>query len=483
MTLPSNFPGQKRFFVSVGGDNKDPDPLQLCLLKVYCPTSDPSDGDVAQNAFIGTELPATQAQLEQFTAAPEAGTVLTGTRNLGDPTSATVLGMTNQYFSAESVSGGTGINDVMTTVSSDDRTNKRRKPENETTQENNVTIRKAKEKNEDWKHIHTKGLSVHAAWKPLVGQVLNEVKNIETAIQNFAQIPSLGNLAKLPGSILNLSSMLNSMNKNQRKQATKNMSPLLQEGFENMLSLMSTSSFDNQYVTTDRINPEIFMQNMIDLLSQVDNVSDLINTIERLQYDTSLRGLESYAKQEFSGLTANSIPSISTTDQNDTSDLLLSDIVDNSIHYFDQGYSLNIASQTYIVVSAEQSSNTITIYPKVEANLVNEKVNVYLPVMEYTVEGPYGEMTMTMDMNGNVSPNKNSSQQLQQALQAIQSIISSVQGGNKNLFGDAAGIMGQLFNRIPNNIRSLVINSIGQGMQQGPNEAHKKLLAGLIPHV
>ena len=152
-----------------------------------------------------------------------------------------------------------------------------------------------------------------------------------------------------------------------------------------------------------------------------------------------------------------------------------------SIHYFDEGSSLNIASQTYVVVSANQSSNTVTVFPKIEEDFNNAQVNVYLPVYEYQTEGPYGPMTMTMDTNGNIGQSKNSSQNMQQAMQAIQGLMGSAEAGKKFLFGDASGIMSQLFNRIPNNIRATILTQIAQVAKQKLDAKHKKAKGSAYP--
>lgn len=479
MSLPSNFPGEERFFVVCGGDNKDYDQLKLSLIKVFCPTSENQDENVQQNAFIGTKLPATQAGLEQFNGPPEAGTVVCGTRNLGDPTSCTIAGMPNQYFSAENVDGNSGIMDIMNFLAQDQtRSGKNRKPKVIERTVNGVLVREIQEAGA-WFHALTKGLAVHAAWHPMAGQVLNEVKKIETAIQNFANIPNAGALAQLPGSIMNIASMFKGLSKSQRKQATRNMSPLLLEGLDNMIELMGNSTGGTDYVSSGRVNPEIFTQNMIDLLSQVDNISDLVDAIQRLQYDETLRGLESYAQKANSGLTANSI--VSTGETLEYSVLKLSDDVETSIHYFDDGYSLNIASNTYVVLTADQSSNTINVFPKIEQSFTDQTVYVYLPVAEIETEGPYGPMTMTIDMNGNISPNRNTAQKIQQAMQAIQGLMNSAQGGLQNLFGDASGIMSQLFNRIPNNIRATVLSEIANVAKAKLDDKHKNNLRGIFP--
>jgi hypothetical protein len=473
MSLPSNFPGEKSYCIVVGGDINDPDQKKLSLLKVHDPLRHSSEITPDMLPHIGTERNATQPQLEQFCAPPEQGTTVIVSANRGDPSSRTVVGMITEEHSAENVGGNSGLYGTLDEAK-EKSAQKRVKPQVVERMVDGALVREMQEKGKDWMHSLTKGLATHAAWHPMAGQLLKEVKNIETALQNFANIPNAGALGQLPGSIMSIASIFKGLSNNQRKQATQNMSPNLVQGLDNMMLLMGDNiSNGTDYVSSDRINPEVFTQNMIDLLSQVDNISDLIDAIHRLQYDETLRGMEQYAKQAYSGLTANSVPSIVTDEDTEVSNIILSDIVDNSIHYFDEGYSLNIASQTYVVVTADQTSNTITVFPRIEEDFNNAQVNVYLPVYEYETEGPYGPMTMTMDTNGNISQSKNSSQNMQQAMQAIQGLMSSAEAGKKFLFGDASGIMSQLFNRIPNNIRASVLTQIAQVAKQKLDKEHK----------
>ena len=481
MSLPNQFPGNKSYCIVVGGDINSPDQQKLSLLKVYDPLRHGSQISPEDLPHVGIERSATQACLEQFNAPPEQGTCIVTTFNTGDPTSRTCVGMPTEYNSAENVGGNSGIYEILDRASQKSA-QKRIKPQVVERMVDGALVREMQEKGQEWMHSLTKGLATHAAWHPMAGQLLKEVKNIETALQNFANIPNAGALGQLPGSIMSIASIFKGLSNNQRKQSTQNMSPNLVQGLDNMMLLMGDNiSNGTDYVSSDRINPEVFTQNMIDLLSQVDNISDLIDAIHRLQYDETLRGMEQYAKQAYTGLTANSVPSIVTDEDTEVSNIILTDIVDNSIHFFDEGYSLNIASQTYVVVTSDQTSNTITVFPRIEEDFNNAQVNVYLPVYEYETEGPYGPMTMTMDTNGNISQSKKSSQNLQKAMQAIQGLMSSAEAGKKFLFGDASGIMSQLFNRIPNNIRASVLTQIAQAAKQKLDKEHKNNKSGSWP--
>ena len=478
MALPTNFPGQKSYCIVVGGDINDPDKQKLSLLKVYDPLRHGDDITPEQLPHVGIERPANQTSLEQFSAPPEQGTVVVCTSNLGDPTSRVASGMPTEYNSSENVEGNSGLYDLLNRVSTIS-SKKRIKPQVVERMVDGALVREMQEKGQYWSHGLTKGLATHAAWSPMAGQLLKEVQNIETAIQNFANIPNADALAQLPGTIMNLASIFKNLSNTQKRKATQNMSPVLQQGLNNMMLLMSDTSTDGtNYVSSERVNLEVFTQNMIDLLSQVDNISDLIDVIHRLHYDTTLRGLEQYAKQAYTGLTANSIYSSANSE---SSNLVLSNIISTASHHLDEGSSINVASQTYVVLSANQTSNTITVFPRVTSNLNSVPVNVYLPVVQYNTQTPYGSMTMNMDMNGNVSPSRNSQQSMQQALQAIQSLMQSAEAGQKFLFGDASGIMSQLFNRIPNNIRATVLSEIAQIAKAKLDPTHKKNKSGSFP--
>ena len=483
MSLPSNFPGEKSYNIVVGGNFTDPDQMKLSLAKTFDPLRWNDQSVSPENLpHIGTERAADHITQCQFNPPPEDGTVVTCNRDRGSPSSTVITGMINQQPGFQNVAGNDGLYDIMKEMFAAD-TGKDRKPNIVEKVKNGVRIREAQNQGPYTRNLIT-NLADHAAWHPIVGQVLKEVQNIDTAIQNFAEIPGIGALSQLPGQIMNLASMFKNMSNSQKKQATQNMSPGLVNGLENMMTLMGGSSTDGTgYMSSDRVNPEIFTENMISLLSQVNNISDLVDVLHRLQTDKTLRGLEAYSTKSNTGLTATVIENPDETDTVtfDTTDLLLSDIVDKSRVHFDKGYSLNINSQTYLVVEADLASDTITVFPKINDQWEDQPVYVYEPVMEYQTEGPYGQMTMTMDMNGNVKPNKDSLQQLQQAMQALTGLLSSAEGGLKNLFGDAGGTMGQLFNRIPNNLGAQVLSEVTSTAKQKIDMIHTKNGKSIYP--
>jgi hypothetical protein len=444
-----------QFGVVSGGQQSDPDPLKSCGMKFFNPSYHGPNIDPTDMPFCSPPTIAGQPFTEMYYRPPDPGTIITykrlalGEGQTGIPDGAYGGGING---TGQTVAGNIGLYQLIRRVQRF-TTGIQVKPRVVEKMVDGALVREKQEKGQDWMHNMTQGIAPHAAWNPIAGQFLQEMKNIETALQSFAQIPNAGALAQLPGSIMNLGSLLKGLTNRQKSKATQNMPPLVAQGFESMVNLMSDTETSGMTMTGGRINPEVFTENMIELLSQVTNISDLVDVMFRLHYDESIRGLEEYAKSADTGLTANTNIVIAGEDEEEVSYLTLNKSVGESIVYFTEGYSINVGSQTHIVISAEQDSGEITVFPKIEDEFVNERVRVYLPVAEIEVEGPYGPMTMDIDMNGNMKPNKNSAQALQQAMQALQSIMSLCQSASqgKSLFGDAAGIMGQLFNRIPNN--------------------------------
>ena len=322
---------------------------------------------------------------------------------------------------------------------------------------------------------------------PLVGQYMNEIKNIATAVQQFANIPTASMLAQLPGSILNLGSLLSKLSNSQRRQATQNMSPHVVNAFDSMMNLMTHSESNGMMLTDGRIHEETYTKNMIDLLSQVTNLPDLVSVMQRLIEDPTIRGMENFAKQADSGLLATiKLDTQGNPDNTDgVSHLYLTKTVGESIVHFDDGFSLNISNKTYIVTTADQNSNQITIHPTINENIVKEKVYVYLPVAEFSVDGAYGNMTMTLDMNGNMSPNRQSSQKLQQAISSLMGLMQSAQAGtiDQFLFGSARQLMSKALQFIPNNIRAQLINEVASKAKQALDPSKKRTGLGQYPGI
>lgn len=460
----NQFPYQNGPGIVAKKDPNDLDGFKGGLGKCVDPLRHSTNGFQVENLkFVTHLLPATQQALESTRFMAESGTCVLRQWETGLPTSEIILGQLNQVNMPESVAGNMSVGDWLTQLS-EVLSGKRIPPNLRETVDKGAKVLAALEKNQIHKHSMTKGLDVSLTIPPLLGQYMNEIKNIATAVQQFANIPTASMLSQLPGSMLNLGSLLSNLSRSQRRQATQNMPSQVVTALDSIMNLMTYSESNGMMLTDGRIHEETYVENMIDLLSQVTNLPDLASVIQRLIEDPTIRGLENLSTKADSGLLATvKLDAEGNPDNaNGVSYLILSGNVGESIEYFDDGFSLNISNKTYIVTTADQNSNEITVYPTIDDVIEKEKVFVYLPVAEFNVDGPYGNMTMTLDMNGNMSPNRQSAQKLQQAISSLLGLIQSAQAGTLGqfLFGSAGQLMSKALQFIPNNIRAQLISEV-----------------------
>lgn len=485
--MTNQFPYQNGPGIIGKKDENDLDGYHGGFAKCVDPLRNSTDGFSIENLKFNTHvLPATQKALQSTRFAAESGTCVLRQWETGLPTTEIILGQLNQINNPENIAGNDSVGEWLKKFS-DILSGKRIPPNLQEAVDKGAKVLKAIEKGQMHKHSMTNGLDVSLTISPLLGQYMQEIKNIQTAIQNFANIPTADLISKLPGSILNLNSLINKLTNSQKRKATQNMPRGVLNAFESITNLMTQTESSGTYLTDGRIDEETYMENMIDLLSQVTNLPDLITVMQRLLEDRTIRGMEKYSKQADSGLVCT--VQLNSNGEPDNEDgvtyLTLNSSIGNSIHYFDDGYSLNISNKTYIVATADQNSNEISVYPTIDIALVKEKVNVYLPVAEIETEGPYGSMTMTMDMNGNVSPNRETAQKVQQAIGALIGLMNSSQAGGigKTLFGPASQLMSQALQWIPNNIRAQLISETANKAKSLIDPAVKDLFAGRYPGI
>ena len=465
MIPPNAFPeGSNLAYCVIAGGHKDDKPQdESGTAKVVDPLRHSSSISKDDLPFVTTLRSPTQGDLETTPMPPEPGQICTVSFQTGDPTTRVITGIPNDLNQQSSIAGnlsglrglGWGHLEMLLTGKRTPPRNAREK------KDRGAVVRDKQESGKEWMNSLTQGLASHAAWSQMAGMVLPQVKQIDTAVQQFMNIPSIGNIAQLAGSIMSLSNMLKGMSGSQRQRATQNMPPELITGFDNMLNLIPEVETGGTYIASGRVDEETFMENTVTLLSQVSNMSDLLYVMNRLRGDVSLRGFENLAPLADTFLKANNTV-LSTDSETGTSTLELDDIVSESRHYLDVGDTLLVKNYIVQIIEVEQSANTIVVAPNIDENFVNETLKVYLPNIEYTMDtDDYGPVTMTMDANGNVKPNKQSAAQIQQVIQKILSIMKMAEGAKstKNLFGEAAPLVSAALGRIPSNIRQQLLSS------------------------
>lgn len=142
-----------------------------------------------------------------------------------------------------------------------------------------------------------KGLPSSGALSQMTGHVQEQLKNIETAVQQFSQIPGLGFSMPSFGSAMNLSNLLKKINKKQKKKLESSVQPEILDAITSMLDYISMSSSES-FMSSGTIDEETFLENAVEMLSQVTDLNELTSALEALQNDTTLHGLDKFKNLE-----------------------------------------------------------------------------------------------------------------------------------------------------------------------------------------
>lgn len=265
-------------------------------------------------AFITGLVSATQSAIEETNFGPEPGTCVMTSHTTGDKTSAIIIGANanNIDNSGTSVAGNQSINQHIQQAASY-VTGKITSKGSKTKMVDGALIKEVIN-GQEWKNQLAKGLPIHAAWWPLAGQILPQLKQIDTAVEQFANIPGLSSLTNLPGQFMNLGSMMQNLTSKQLKQATGHLDKNILAGLNSMIELMAESDSGGG-ITDGRVDPQTLANNAIELLSQATEISDVVEVMQRLRSDTTLHGHDKLGTIEVivEGVHGNSVMTIDAT--------------------------------------------------------------------------------------------------------------------------------------------------------------------------
>jgi hypothetical protein len=293
---PNNFPsdGGITACIVTGGHINEPSPDESHDLKVIDPIRHGPNINHKDLPFVSSIRSATQADLETCNPPPEPGTCVYVMSTTGEPSGRVVLGQPNGQNNSQSSPGNLDLLSFWAQIEQQ-VVGKTKSEGFQTKSRGGAEVREPKD-GEEWKHILTRGLPTHAALFPMAGTVLPAIKQIETAIQQFSGILNSNMLSQLPGQLMSLSSLFNKMNSGQKSKAKQNMRPEVSDAFDSMMNLIQTADAPSGFASGMRVNEEVFLENAADLLSQVNNLSDLSVALQKIQNDTNLRGLEQLPK-------------------------------------------------------------------------------------------------------------------------------------------------------------------------------------------
>lgn len=286
-------------YVIVKGRNKEERPTDGSgNCSVVKPTTQSQNGYPLQDLpFITMVKPPTAQAACETNWPPDLGSIAYVMEDIGNPTNKICIGIANAELSSDQgIPGNHSPGDYVKDFSGKENPRILSKPDLRETQNLGATVKEAVNKGL-FKLSNLKGLPTHGALKGMVGHIHEQVKNIETAVQQFSQIPGLG--FKMPsfGSAMKMGDIKNKMNKQQKKKLEDSLPPEILDALDSLLNYLSESSSDS-FVCSGNIHEETFIENAVDLLSKVTNMEELFEVIYNLRSNTALHGLDKFKELE-----------------------------------------------------------------------------------------------------------------------------------------------------------------------------------------
>lgn len=247
-----------------------------------------------------------------FTAPPDPGTIVYVLKQAGEP-GGVILGMSNTV--RKGGSGGTGAGqDIMggpiLQQLQSEKIPVNIPPKITETTERGAKIRKIQEKGEEHSLDLLDGLPIHGALFQMTGFMQPELKKIPTAKQKNDKMMTNQMMQQLAGQVMSMAQMFQSLaskkagggNNSYMQNINNSLSPQMQTAVNSMSRLVQGLDTTNgiEFVTGGVVHEETYLNNSANLLSQVTTVDDLMNTMQRLQSDTTLFGQDKLQPVEYS---------------------------------------------------------------------------------------------------------------------------------------------------------------------------------------
>jgi len=281
-----------------GGHDADPDPSQANLYRVFFPGIHGTGVKIEDLNFSTSIKSPDKGTQQTFPGGLDPGTMVVAVKDTGS-NQCQILGLVHDVNDPQPVPGNINLLALGQIARIFDQQIKVNIPPNiRQSSEGGAEIFKIIEKGIAHSHNVLRGLPTHGALYPMSGSIINQVKNIVTAIQADGNIPGPNLLAALPGVAMSLGTLLNNItaSKNYSKRLNNSMNPSALTALTSMSVLIQSieQSESAGFMPGSKVDPEEYTENAIELLSQTTNLSDVVNVMGRLQYDSSLTGMSKY---------------------------------------------------------------------------------------------------------------------------------------------------------------------------------------------
>jgi hypothetical protein len=295
------YPNQNELLIGivVGGDSEDPAPDQAGGFRVHIPSLYGPKVKHKDLPFARMLSQGTQEGVQNFNPPPERGSVVLLQKGGGPGHPGTghliVVGvLPNTIMKGLGVPGGKSLASLFQD-SVDHKTDKKAPPKSlNTTSRNGAEIREVKD-GEMWSHSLTKAIPATATMWNMSGIPLPPVKSVATAIQHSTGVLGGNLLSSMPGMSMSLGKMFSMLNSSGLlSQITSKLSPEMSDALQSMSNLITNVEVSSGYgfAVGDRVDPTTFLNNAVKVLSTAQNINDLVNGMNTLSSDESLHGTD-----------------------------------------------------------------------------------------------------------------------------------------------------------------------------------------------
>ncbi len=363
MSSPNNFTDGTLVGIVVGGDINDPAPDQSCNMKVFIPGMHGKDVKFEHLAFSTMQKSPSKSSQSTFEGTLDPGSVVFVRKDTGS-NQCHIIGTGNEIYDPSArVPGNIDLLQIPALQQALKRTIDIRIPPNvKESSVGGVKVRKTEEKGQLHNHALLAGIPANGAIYSLSGVICPQVKGIATATQVAASILSPALAALIPGASISLGNILGSLASGSvlgglagvagsviggtvgdvvsgiagetagdivgdivtgatagvsaallldlRAQMFSKLPPSAIQSFTSMSALSQSieTGVGGGFTSGGKADPVTFLTNAVDLFSQCGNLSDLIQAMQQLQYDTSLQGADKLPKVSFAVSTPFGIP-------------------------------------------------------------------------------------------------------------------------------------------------------------------------------
>lgn len=289
----------------VGGHDGDPAPNQDGGVRVYLPHHHGNRVPKEALGFSPVAMQANQGGATEFNGVVDPGQALIcmRTKEPDGATSLVVLGSLTPVRQDGSSPGNTNLNeDFFAMVQAFAQTTKVKPPPNsKEAVRDGARVREVQEKSMNHSHNLLKGIPSHGASYPLAGMTQKQITNIATATQAFGNILTGSMMAALPGNVFSVGNLLNSLSSTVLDEMLSSMPVEIAQGTQSMFNLMQSMEINESggFNTMGKVDPTSFLNNAVGLLKGNQSLGEVIENVKRLQYDTSLFGLDKLGSASF----------------------------------------------------------------------------------------------------------------------------------------------------------------------------------------